>query len=88
VQFLTLLEATNNLVFETNNCFIHRKALASKTIPSDLSEVLKEVVKIVNFIRGSSLNNRLIQIFCSINVVNHTHLLQHTEIRWFSRGRA
>ncbi|XP_004442894.1 PREDICTED: protein FAM200A [Ceratotherium simum simum] len=81
-----LLEATHNHSL-WNHCFIHREALVSKEIPPSLMNVLKNAVKIVNFIKGSSLNSRLLEILCSEIGVNHTHLLFHTEGRWLSQGK-
>ncbi|XP_054992094.1 protein FAM200A [Sorex araneus] len=81
-----LLEATRNCAL-WNHCFIHREALVSKEIPPSLMEVLRNAVKIVNFIKGSPLNSRLLEIFCSEIGVNHTHLLFHTEVRWLSQGK-
>nr|XP_008016818.2 protein FAM200A [Chlorocebus sabaeus]XP_008016820.2 protein FAM200A [Chlorocebus sabaeus]XP_037846472.1 protein FAM200A [Chlorocebus sabaeus]XP_037846473.1 protein FAM200A [Chlorocebus sabaeus] len=81
-----LLEATHNNAL-WNHCFIHREALVSKEISPSLMDVLKKAVKIVNFIKGSSLNSRLLEIFCSEIGVNHTHLLFHTEVRWLSQGK-
>ncbi|XP_055266227.1 protein FAM200A [Moschus berezovskii] len=81
-----LLEAThNNAVW--NHCFIHREALVSKEILPSLMDVLKNAVKIVNFSKGSSLNSRLLEIFCSEIGENHTHLLFHTEVRCLSQGK-
>ncbi|XP_034525746.1 protein FAM200A [Ailuropoda melanoleuca] len=81
-----LLEVTHSSAL-WNHCFIHREALVSKEIPPSLMDVLKNVVKIVNFIKGSSLNGQLLEIFCSEIGVNHTHLLFHTEVRWLSQGK-
>ena len=50
-------------------------------------DVLKNAVKIVNFSKGSSLNSRLLEIFCSEIGETHTHLLFHTEVRWLSQGK-
>lgn len=49
--------------------------------------VLKNAVKIVNFIKGDSLNSQLLEILCSEIGTNHTHLLFHTEVRWLSQGK-
>uniref|UniRef100_A0A667Z2X6 HAT C-terminal dimerisation domain-containing protein n=1 Tax=Myripristis murdjan TaxID=586833 RepID=A0A667Z2X6_9TELE len=68
-----------------NHCFIHRQALACKGIPPDLDKVLKEVIRVVNFIKGSALNHRLFDQLCA--GAEHTHLLFHTEVRWLSKGR-
>ncbi|MBN3272103.1 F200A protein, partial [Polyodon spathula] len=67
--------AGNDVVW--NHRFIHHEALASKGVSLDLMAVLKEVVKIVNFIKGSSLNNRLLEALCSEMGAEHTHLLFH-----------
>uniref|UniRef100_A0A2R8PB65 Family with sequence similarity 200 member B n=1 Tax=Callithrix jacchus TaxID=9483 RepID=A0A2R8PB65_CALJA len=81
-----LLEVTNNGTV-WNHCFIHREGLASREIPQNLMEVLKNAVKVVNFIKGSSLNSRLLEKFCSEIGTNHTHLLYHTKVRWLSQGK-
>ncbi|XP_064485887.1 zinc finger BED domain-containing protein 5-like [Ornithodoros turicata] len=38
---------------------IHRQALASKTLPASLQEVLDQTIQIVNFVKGGALNTRL-----------------------------
>lgn len=81
-----LLEVTNSGA-TWNHCFIHREALASREIPPKLMEVLKNAVKVVNFIKGSSLNSQLLETFCSEIGTNHTHLLYHTKVRWLSQGK-
>ena len=40
---------TPNVLF--THCFIHREALASKTLPCGLQDVLKVTIKIVNFVK-------------------------------------
>ncbi|XP_053073531.1 protein FAM200B isoform X2 [Acinonyx jubatus] len=80
-----LPEVTNNGAV-WNHCFIHREALASREIPQNLLEVLKNAVK-VNFIKGSPLNNQLLETFCSEIGANRTHLLYHTKVRWLSHGK-
>nr|KAF6500005.1 family with sequence similarity 200 member B [Molossus molossus] len=81
-----LLEVTNyGAVW--NHCFIHREALASREIPQNLMEVLKRAVEVVNFIKGSSLNSRLLETLCSEIGSNYTHLLYHTKVRWLSQGK-
>ncbi|XP_069901662.1 protein FAM200B [Globicephala melas] len=79
-----LLEVTSGV---WNHCFIHHEALASREIPQKLMEVLKKAVKVVNFIKGSSLNSRLLETFCSEIGANYTHLLFHTKVRWLSQGK-
>ena len=69
------------------HCVLHRQALASKTLPKNLKEVMQVVVQTVNFIRGRALNHRLFQTFCDEIGAEHCVLLYHTEVRWLSRGR-
>ena len=38
---------------------MHRQSLASQVIPEYLSIILKTVIKTVNYIKSSSLRNRL-----------------------------
>ena len=56
--FATLLKAKVPLVTVTH-CVLHRHALAMKTLPEKLRDVLSIVVHAVNFIRGRALNHRL-----------------------------
>ncbi|XP_076592490.1 LOW QUALITY PROTEIN: protein FAM200A-like [Chaetodon auriga] len=70
-----------------NHCFIHRQALACKGMPPALEKTLSEVVRVVNFVRASSLNHRLFDQLCTDIGAEHTHLLFHTEVRWLSKGR-
>ncbi len=77
--------AGQNIVW--NHCFIHREALASKGIPPELEVVMRDIVKVVNYIKGSALNSRLFEALCTEIGAEHTHLLFHTEVRWLSKGR-
>ena len=70
------------------HCFLHRHALASKTLPSKLKNVLDISVKAINWIRGRALNHRLFKSLCQDYGSEHSVLLFHTEVRWLSRGRA
>lgn len=69
------------------HCFLHRQALAAKVVPSDLNDVLKEVIKIVNSIKGKALQTRLFRIVCEDMGSLHQNLLYHTEVRWLSKGK-
>ena len=44
------------------HCMIHRYALASKTLPSELKATLDDVINMVNFIKSSALNTRLFRL--------------------------
>ena len=55
---------------------------------AQLLACLKEVVKIINFVKASALNTRLFKQLCDGPGSEHTSLLYHTEVRWLSRGNA
>ena len=42
------------------HCMLHKHALVSKMLPSSLADVLKIVVKTVNFARGWAFNHRIL----------------------------
>ena len=44
------------------HCFLHRHALAAKTLPPNLKDVLSICVQVVNFIRGRLLHHRLFKL--------------------------
>ena len=68
------------------HCMIHRHALASKTLPPPLREVLDQTVRMVNFVKGGALNSRLLKQLCIDMDADHHVLLFHTNTRWLSRG--
>jgi|UniRef100_A0A2S2QCF6 hypothetical protein len=41
------------------HCMLHREALVSKKMSTELNKVLNEAVKIINFIKSGVLNSRL-----------------------------
>ena len=69
------------------HCLIHREALASQQPNSDLNEVLKIVVKIVNFIKTRLLKARLFQCLCDKLGAEDNNLLFHCNPRWLSEGK-
>ncbi|XP_050523088.1 protein FAM200A-like [Daktulosphaira vitifoliae] len=69
------------------HCFLHRQALASKVVHSDLNDVLKEVIKIVNSIKGKALQTRLFRIVCKYIGSLHQNLLYYTEVRGLSKEK-
>ena len=69
------------------HCFLHRYALASKSLPKNLRQVLSDSVKIVNLIRVRALNCRIFKKLRQEMGAEHEVLLYHKEVRWLSRGQ-
>ena len=69
------------------HCIIHREALASKKMSPELSAVMDDAVKIINFIQSRPLNHRLFETLCHESGTQHEQLLLHTNVRWLSRGK-
>ena len=53
---------------------LHRHALASKTLPDDLKNVMHAVTSAVNFIRSHALKIRLFKQLCKEMGAKYTHL--------------
>jgi hypothetical protein len=70
------------------HCSIHQEALAAKGMADSLKDVLDTTVKIVNFVKARPLNSRVFYALCNDRCSEHITLLQHTEVRWLSRGKA
>ena len=75
---------TPNVLF--THCVIHREALASKTLPCGLQDVLKVTIKIVNFVKSSALHTRLFRRLCKDMGSELIKLLYYTKVRWLSKG--
>ena len=69
------------------HCFIHREALATKSLPSGLLTIFTGIVKVVNYVKNSALNTRLFQQLCHDMESEHSSLLFYTSVRWLSAGR-
>ncbi|GBP39123.1 Protein FAM200B [Eumeta japonica] len=76
-----------NLNLPTALDMVEIMALAAKVVPSDLNDVLNEVIKIVNSIKGKALQNQLFRIICEDMGSLHQNLFYHTEVRWLSKGK-
>ena len=68
------------------HCIIHRKALASKELSSEVNEVMQVVIKVVNSVKSRDLNCRVSKDLCSTENAEHSTLLLYTAERWISRS--
>ena len=69
------------------HCLIQREALASQQLSGNLNEVLKAVVKTVNFIKARPLKAQLFQCLCDELGAEHNNLLFYCNARWLSKGK-
>ena len=85
--FVSLVKKVNSAII-TTHCFLHREVLIGKTLNLDLTQVLKEVIEMVNYIKARPLKSRLLTKLCKEMEANYENLLLPTEAKWLSRGKA
>uniref|UniRef100_K7FCM9 DUF4371 domain-containing protein n=1 Tax=Pelodiscus sinensis TaxID=13735 RepID=K7FCM9_PELSI len=84
-DFQTLVKRGAPMVTGVHH-FIHREALASKTLPDQLNAIFKGLVKVVNHIKSLALNTRLFKRFCLDMASDFDVLLFYTSVWWLSAG--
>ena len=82
--FWALVQSKTPKVLFTH-CFIHRKALAPKTVRCGLQDVLNITTKIINFVKSSPLHPRLFRKLCEDMKSDHVNLPYYTKVRWLSK---
>ena len=65
---------------------IHQYALAGKTLPAPLKEVLDSLIIVVNYIKAGVLNICLFKEFCKDTNADLDLLLFCIAVRWWSKG--
>ena len=75
-----------NPAIQGTHCMIHKAVLVSKTIPKKLHAHMSVVIKVVNYVKSSVLNARLLSKLCKDMDADHTALLYQTQVRWLSKG--
>ena len=60
--------------------------MSCKVLPAEFFDILSLVIKMVNNVKGSALNNQLFKILCEDLGANHSVLLFYSNVRWLSRG--
>lgn len=63
----------------SSHCILHRHALAMKTMPFSLKNVMDDAIKIINFFKSRPLKSRL--LLCDDMRSLHSTLLFYTEVR-------
>ncbi|XP_068216317.1 SCAN domain-containing protein 3-like [Palaemon carinicauda] len=75
-RFVTKVKENNPSVMSTH-CILHREALASRTLPAKMMDVLNVAIKVINFIKAGALNSRLFKLLCKDMESEHEALLFH-----------
>ena len=68
------------------HCLIHREALAFKTLTAAMKDKLAIAFRVVNFVKASATNTRLLNQLCQEMDSACETLLFHTAVRWLSKG--
>ncbi|KAJ8896307.1 hypothetical protein PR048_001651 [Dryococelus australis] len=65
----------------SSHCVLHRHALASRKMHSELMVVLNDAIKIMNYIKSQPLKSRIFKVICEDMGSHHQSLLLNTEVR-------
>ena len=71
---------------KVTHCMLHPHALAAKSLPEKLKNLLSIAVRAVNYIRENALNHHLFKAFCNKVGAKNSVLFYHTEVRWLSQA--
>lgn len=83
--FLAMCRRDDNFPkFLSYHCIIHQEALCCKIL--NMRHVMEICMKIVNSIRGRSLQRRMFRAQVEENESKYGELLYHADVRWLSRG--
>ena len=83
--FITRVKEKSQCAIGTH-CILHREALASRTLPAEMRDVMNLAIKVVNFIKAGALNSHLFKQLCVDMDSEHQALLVHTNVRWLLNG--
>ena len=85
-RFASLVKKEVSYIIVTH-CFLHRHALASKTLSSTLKEISSTSVKFVNFVRARALNHFIFKKHYHEMCEQHEVLFYHTEVCWLLKDQ-
>ncbi|UYV72327.1 hypothetical protein LAZ67_9002655 [Cordylochernes scorpioides] len=77
--FVALVRELSGDILVTH-CFLHREALVTRYLPSELKIVLEQCVKMINYIKSRPLKSRLFTKLCQAMEAKYESLLLHTEV--------
>lgn len=80
--FITLCKKDDDPQFLSYHCIIHQEVLVSKRLNTE--HIMDIAFKIINFIRGKSLQRRL---FLMQMEDSNVDLVLHTDVRWLCRDK-
>ena len=88
IGFKSFFQAGNydHIIF-THSLFLSRGPHSKKLAP-ELNDVHQDAVKVTNFVKSRSFNNRLFSCLCKDTDCHYTNLLLPAEVRWISRGQS
>ena len=64
---------------------LHQEALASRTMPQPLKEVLDRAIRLGNFVKARALNTQLFWWLCQDMESDYKELLFHIAVHWLSK---
>ena len=70
----------------TVHCIVHRQALASKTLLEPFYNVLKKVIKTVNYAKSRALITQIFRKLCAVMGSERLYPFYYTKVRWMSKG--
>ena len=70
----------------TVHCVIHLENLVAGALSPELDQVMKDVIKVINFIKAHPKTERLFKVFCQDMDQDYVRVVLHTQVRWLSKG--
>ena len=70
------------------HCMIHRESLAANNLSKDLSSVVDEVVKVINYVKTRPMKARFFRQLCDDSNATYNTLLFHATSRWLTLGNS
>uniref|UniRef100_A0A0L8GAF4 HAT C-terminal dimerisation domain-containing protein n=1 Tax=Octopus bimaculoides TaxID=37653 RepID=A0A0L8GAF4_OCTBM len=78
--FITSVKEKKNPSVVGTHCILHHEALASRTLPTEMRNVLNMAIKVADFVKGGALNSRLFKLLCKDMESEHKALFFHTNL--------